>query len=143
MPPSENVLVSFLFGGGLLLAAVLFARHTSKKGGGDLLAAATHRPASRRATRRQAAIVGLLWALGGLIPLGDLWLTWHRDPRWFAVYVLVVLGLSLWLLGLGVCEALAVLTWASHGDSPRSLVESSGSSEETPQRASEAIPWRK
>lgn len=143
MPPSENVLVSFLFGGGLVLAAVLFARHTTRKRVAGRLAAAKHRPAYRRATRRQAAIVVLLLALGGLIPLGDLWLTWHRDPRWFAVYVLVVLGLSLWLLGLGVCEALAVLTLASHGDSPSSPEESSGSSEEIPQRASEAIPRRK
>jgi hypothetical protein len=53
--------------------------------------------------------VGLLIALGVLIPLGDLWLTRQRDPRWFAVYVLAVLGASLWLLGLGVCEALFVL----------------------------------
>ncbi len=121
MPPSENVLVSFLFGGGLVLAAVLFTRRAFLKGGGGRGLQVNHRPSSRRANRRQAQIVGLLLALGGLIPLGDLWLTWHRDPRWFAVYVLVVLGLSLWLLGLGVCEALAVLTTASRpnrADSP-------------------------
>ncbi|MFN7770853.1 MAG: hypothetical protein ACK5UC_26950 [Planctomycetaceae bacterium] len=116
MPPSENVLVSFLFGGGLVLAAVLFARHTTTAGGIGRLPTAQPLHAFRRATRRQSAIVGLLLALGGLIPLGDLWLTWHRDPRWFAVYVLVILGLSLWLLGLGVCEALAVLAMASHRD---------------------------
>jgi hypothetical protein len=125
MPPTESVLVSFLFGGGLLLAALLFARQTSHLGWGRRVAI-RQQPASRHATRRQSTIVGLLMSLGGLIPLGDLWLTWHRDPRWFAVYVLVILGLSLWLLGLGVGEALSVLTSASHGDRSGSSDKPSG-----------------
>ena len=112
MPPSENVLVSVVFGGGLVLAAVLFGRHASAvaRGRGPETGSA---PRLRSATRRQSRIVGLLLALGLLIPLGDLWLTWRRDPRWFAVYVLVILGLSLWLLGLGVGEVLSVRASAS------------------------------
>jgi hypothetical protein len=120
MPPSDSVLVSFLFGGGLLLAAMLFSKRHVSVGGGATWA--DGRPAVRtKATRRRTWIVGLLIGLGLLIPLGDLWLTWHRDPRWFAIYVLVVLAASLWLLGLGVCEALFVLASASRRD--RSRVE--------------------
>jgi hypothetical protein len=114
MAGSESVLVSFVFGGGLLVAALLVFRRRVSLGDASRLAD-RNSPVTAGARRRQACIVGLLIALGVLIPLGDLWLTWHRDPRWFAVYVLVVLLASLWLLVLGVCEALSVLTAASHG----------------------------
>jgi len=57
--------------------------------------------------RRRVWIAGLLALLGVLIPAGDIWLTAYRDPRGFAVYVLAVLGLSVWLLWLGLLEGLA------------------------------------
>jgi len=122
MPPTDNVLVSVAFGAGLLVMAGGLALRLPQE---PLEPLQTDRPGRSRLLRgrrrRRASIAVLLALLGGLIPAGDIWLTAHRDPRWFAVYVLAVLGLSLWLLWLGVLEALASLARITRDDQRGSL----------------------
>lgn len=57
--------------------------------------------------RRRIQVAVLLILLGILIPLGD-WLTMqNKNPRWFAVFILAVLAITLWVM------LLAMLDWLS------------------------------
>ena len=57
--------------------------------------------------RRRLQVAILLIVLGVFIPLGD-WLTArNKDPLWFAVFVLAVLAIALWIM------ILAMFDWLS------------------------------
>jgi hypothetical protein len=57
--------------------------------------------------RRRIQVAVLLIVLGIMIPLGD-WLTArNKDPWWFAVFVLGVLAIALWIMMLAMFDWLS------------------------------------
>ena len=57
--------------------------------------------------RRRVQVAILLIALGILIPAGD-WLTMqNKDPKWFAVFILAVLAITLWVVVLAMFDMLS------------------------------------
>jgi hypothetical protein len=57
--------------------------------------------------RRRTLASGLLGLIGILIAVGDLAIPWRPAPRGWAIYWMVVLALTMYLLVLAVADALA------------------------------------
>lgn len=100
MPPRDNLAVSIVFG--LLLIAggsgliVWHYRDRNRKLASPLVSQNESRYLRRQFFRRlQVAILMII--MGIVIPAGDAWLSERKSQRGFVIYVLLILGLSLWM----------------------------------------------
>ena len=114
MPPADNLAVSLTFGVLLVLAGITLVewhrRDRSRKLRDPLISELEQRHVRRQFSRRLQVAV-LLILMGILIPAGDAWLTVHRNPRQFAIYVAMILVLSLWMFVLAAIDWLASHAW--------------------------------
>lgn len=55
---------------------------------------------------------GLVVLIGIMLPIGDLESPWKRHPGWWTVYIMIVLGLAVWIMFLACGDLISTRSYS-------------------------------
>jgi uncharacterized membrane protein YesL len=66
----------------------------------------------RRQFRRRIQVSGLVVLIGIMLPIGDLEGLWKKHPGWWTAYIMIVLGLALWIMFLAYGDLVSTRSYS-------------------------------